>query len=57
MKNGDVMYAPSPTSRNRKLRVKYLGKSAKGNLRVKWLRGPLKGREALLEANTLRKNK
>lgn len=57
MKNGDKMYALSPTSRCKMLKVRFLGKSAKGNLRIKWLRGCLKGREALLPANSLRKNK
>lgn len=57
MKNGDTMYALSPTSRHRMLKVRFLGRSPKGNLRIRWLQGCLKNREALLQPNSLRKNK
>ena len=56
-KRGDIMYAPSPTSSTKWRRVRYLGKSARGNDRVVWASGPLKGREALLPAKTIRKNR
>ena len=58
MKNNDTVFAPSPRRGSSKmLKVKFLGRSAKGNLRVKWLQGPLKNKEALLPVNSLRKNK
>lgn len=57
MKNNDIMYALSPTSRYKMLKVRFLGRSSRGNLRIKWLQGSLKNREALLPSNSLRKNK
>jgi len=53
-KRGDTVYAPSPRSSTKWETARFLGKSARGNDRVVWTSGKLKGREALLSAKTIR---
>ena len=53
-KRGDTVYVPAPRSSTKWETARYLGKSARGNDRVVWASGKLKGREALLPAKTIR---
>lgn len=50
-----IMWAPWSRTRWHKVRV--LSRNGKGNSMVKWLSGPIKGRTALIQTNTMKTRK
>jgi len=55
MKAGEICTAPGWSKGTCRWRVEVLGRGRNGSTPVRWLDGPLRGREARLETKTLRK--